>query len=149
MKSNALQTSVKLLSKKDYSSSKLRLALEKKEFSKTEIDDALAALKQKNYLNDRRYSENRAVVLLKNGYGNRYILAKLKTESLILSEDEINALRDEYQILELDVLKQTIRQRSKDNDSKSMLKVLRYLIARGFEPNLVSRELGVDDVSWD
>jgi regulatory protein len=153
MKTNALQTSVKLLSKKAYSISKLKASLKKKSFTDEEINSAIEKLEQKNYINDQRYTENRAVCLLRKNYGDIYILSKLETEGLTITSEDLLLLRQEYEIEESIVLKQAIEDKTRrltsDELKRKMPQIIRYFVSRGFSPDHVTNELGVDDVSWN
>jgi regulatory protein len=153
MKINALQTSVKLLSKKAYSTSKLKASLKKKLFPDDEIEDAISKLQQKNYINDQRYTEDRVICLIRKNYGDIYIYSKLETEELSISESELMSLRQEYKLEENFVLKQVIedkmRQLKSEDIDRKLPKIIRYLVSRGFSPDKVTSELGVDDVSWN
>lgn len=137
MTKTALEHSVRLLSKKDYSSLTLQKKLHDKGFHEDEILLALKTLRDKNYLNNQRYKEDKISSFIQRYYGNKYIHQKLDFENLEVNDEEIDNIRDELQlssskVIEIIIKKKNIQFKSIEAEKKKN-KIFTYLLSRGFD----------------
>lgn len=73
----ALNYVINLLARREYSEFELRCKMQEKNFSETEIDEAIAHCQQKNWQNDQRFTENYLYYRAQRGYGLRRIQQEL------------------------------------------------------------------------
>ena len=137
MNNTALQYSVKLLSRRDYSEFKLRVKLQNKQFQDFEIDEAIEALKIKKYINEENYTENRIIELILRNYGNLYIINKLNEEKLYPEEININKIRTERNMEEENIIQILLIKKAHSLKDIPLLKkknkINSYLTAKGFD----------------
>lgn len=88
----AYQYSLKLLSRRDYSSFKLRKKLNEKKFEANQIEAALEALVDKKYINDQSYYERKARRLLKKNYSAESIWRECNREKAPLSLEHVKEI---------------------------------------------------------
>ena len=135
IKKTALMCAADLLSRQDQSESRLRQKLEMRNYSQTEIDNAISTLKQRNYLDDKSACANQFDIWYQSKrYSVRQICYKLVNlgfdyqlvESLMPKDfDEhdkavaINMMRTKFKTL------------PEDN------KIFQYLANKGFESSVV------------
>lgn len=95
---NAFNTSLKILSRKDLPAMRLKEKLYAKNFTESEIENAIDELIKCNYLNDDRYMEMRVRGLLRKRVGPYLIIHKLEQEGLNCSENFILDVANEAKI---------------------------------------------------
>jgi len=136
MNQNAYQKSIKLLAKKDYSHAKLTEKLLKFGFEELEIQETIQILVDKRFLNEDEYIRRKVLASLKRNYSNRYIIHKLESESLCISSEIINQVREEIKLTEHDQIKSLINKKLtlKNVDYQSLkIKISTYLCSKGFD----------------
>jgi regulatory protein len=145
MTHTALEYSIKLLAKRDYSKFKLVQKLESRDYNSEEIDLALKILIDKKYLREDVYTEDKAVSLIIRKYGNEYIHQKLLEENLTITNEELTKLRIERDLLEFDVITYLLESRLALEKNKtlqqSLSKISNYLFSRGFNESQVQDKI--------
>lgn len=96
MKETALHCAVGLLSLREHSELELVQKLEHREFSMTDIDNAIEVLHEKSYLNDERFAKSLCRYQANRGYGWLYIANGLKQKGVCASI--IQKLRESCEI---------------------------------------------------
>lgn len=128
-KSDAIQVCLNLLSAKDYFERELREKLEKRDFSKKEIESAMERLKELNYLGDEELAGRYVQSYLKRGKGPLWIRMKLfeKCREPSIVDQALSALCEEevLEALEAWIYRKKLHRTSRE-------KSLRLLASRGF-----------------
>jgi len=91
-------TSLRLLTRRDYSRYKLTQKLLEKDFSEEEIEETIERLLELNYLREDEYIRARTRAFIHKNYSPRYIQNKLKSEHLDVSEETIMSYYTELEI---------------------------------------------------
>ncbi|MEA1995427.1 MAG: regulatory protein RecX [Campylobacterota bacterium] len=131
---------LKMLERKDYTERKLRDKLIKKEFSQLVIDDAMRWLKQKKFIDDRRFAENLVFFKQKKGYGKRRIIRDLFLRGVDedIAQNAVGVIDFNEQV---EKAKEILQKKEKmvKTKQKALLrkKLLQYLLQRGFEWEVV------------
>ena len=136
MNQTAYQKSITLLAKKDYSHAKLTEKLLKFGFDELEVQETIQILVDKKFLNEDEYIRGKVIASLKRNYSNKYIIHKLEAESLSISTEIINQVRDEIKLSEYDQIKYLINKKMahKKIESQSLkMKISSYLNSKGFD----------------
>jgi regulatory protein len=141
--------SIQLLSKKDYSSFKLRKKLRQKEYEDLEIAETLDKLTDLKYLNDVEYRRDLISSLLRRSYENRYITQKLAQEELITDDNEINEIKIEIgyntnsELLKLINLKMKHSPPPETPEEKFKVKsrLASFLSSKGFQFDDINEEI--------
>ncbi len=143
LEKSAFDTAVDLLSRRDHASRELARKLGQKGFDGEEIERALRRLEDLNYLNDARFAKAAAKERLHKRRGlrdvRRYLLQKgldgeLVEESLreLARQEDEESLAFEAALRKLSGLREPDAQKRKQ-------KLVRHLISRGFDGELVYR----------
>ncbi|WP_424407002.1 recombination regulator RecX [Pasteurella sp. PK-2025] len=145
MSSFALNYVVSLLARREYSEFEIRCKMQEKDFSEQEIDDTLAFCQQKNWQNDRRFTENYLRFRAQRGYG----LARIKQELQQLKGISADMINEAEQTLEIDwqeeafrVLRKKFPQYADISDIKQKQKIWRYMLSHGFKPDHFAHYIG-------
>ncbi len=139
MNKEAYSYSIKLLSKRDYSSFKLKQKLSAQNYIDSEIIEIINILKDRKFINDKSYALSRAKSFASKGLSNNFLIRRLEQEELYLDDEEINALRAEYNLLESDIINQLINKKLKfqktaknsEELQKQKIKLISYLASKG------------------
>jgi regulatory protein len=144
MQSKAYLYLIRLLSSRDYSEFKLREKLREKQYPATEIDEAIAEIKAKNYLREDNYAEARAKAFMNKGYSPDYIKQKLAQEHVSVDEDFIQNIYSENrndsdeQIRSL--VEKKLRGRKLDSYEQEV-KVIRFILSKGHQIGAIKKIL--------
>lgn len=141
----ALNYVINLLARREYSEFELRCKMQEKNFSETEIDEAIAHCQQKNWQNDQRFTENYLYYRAQRGYGLRRIQQELIHNKGIRNEEIQTALLNtelDWEALALMALKKKFPDYAKINDPKQKQKVWRYMLSHGFNSEDFSGYVG-------
>ncbi|HDR1020898.1 TPA: recombination regulator RecX [Pasteurella multocida] len=145
MSSQALNYVMSLLARREYSEFEIRCKMQEKQFSEQEIDDTLAFCQQKNWQNDRRFTENYLTFRAQRGYG----LARIKQELQQVKGISSDVIYDVLQEMEMDwedkalsVLCKKFPNYAEINDLKLKQKVWRYMLSHGFKPDEFAHYIG-------
>jgi len=139
MNKEAYSYSIKLLSKRDYSSFKLKQKLIARNYTDSEIIEIINTLKDKKFINDKNYALSRAKSFASKGLSNNFLIRRLEQEELYLDDEEVNALRTDYNLLERDIINQLINKKIKfqkaakspEELQKQKVKLISYLASKG------------------
>lgn len=138
----AYEAAIALLNRRAQSEWEMRTKLRRKEYSKSEIDEAVEKLYEYHYLNDEElagdlftyYRDERL-------YGDRYIHQKLKSRGLSADRHLTEEEEAEKAALALQIKEKII-----PGFSKNYRKAAAFLFRRGFAPHTVSLVLqGLDE----
>ena len=144
---SAYQYLIQLLAKQDYSEHKLRLKLKQRSYEEDEIDEAIELIKQKKFLREDYYAEGRIKALIRKGHGKQYIQNMLELEELDSWTDLIDKIFNEYQVSEIDQVRQLVEKKTQFIDMDSMnyteklklkAKLFRFLASKGHPKDLIS-----------
>ncbi len=131
MYKKALRYILNILNKRDYTEYEIKSKLLKKGFDSQTINDVLNYVKEKNFINDRRYAENFVFFKLKAGYGVKKIQYAMKekgiNENLI---SEFLSKADEAKYGRAVFVKQLQKLSDKKNARE---KLYAYMTRRGFK----------------
>lgn len=134
MNTDAYNAALRRLGIREYSRIEMKSYLEKKGFDAVEVDEVLAALVEKKFLDESRYA--RAVVRYQfgRGKGPSYIRARLKQKGVDLSTSEMKEILSEVgQKSELEMAREIVSRRySKCGDRAQAQKAIQALLRRGF-----------------
>lgn len=138
---SAYETSLNLLARRNYSEYKLRKKLLEKKYPEEEINASIKKLIEKKFLREDEYIRMKISNFLTRGYGDSYIVNKLKEERIKVTKDEINILREEFSKDEDSELEKLIHKKlngkSLPNDPLERLKlkskVLYFLVSKGHD----------------
>ena len=130
---SAKQAAVKLLTRREHSASEIRHKLLQRDFTASEVDDALAALQRDGWQSDERYAEAYTRSRRLKGYGPVRIALELKERGV----DEVLAAAciDAQDAHWLDTLRTEYRKKYRGkpySDYAEKAKRMRYLQYRGF-----------------
>ena len=135
---------LRLLGFRDHSSGELRDKLRDREYDDELIEGVIERLADQGWLDDKRFAEHQAEILVRKGWGPRRIEQKLRKHGVPrdLSQEAVSEAADTRGWLE------TCRQRlvsrfdepdELDRDTKQ--KAFRHLKHRGFAPSIIRRVL--------
>jgi regulatory protein len=131
---------LKMLERKDYTERKLRDKLIKKGFSQLVIDDAMRWLRQKKFIDDRRFAENLVFFKQKKGYGKKRIMSDLFLRGVDenIAQDAVGGIDFNGQVEKAEEILQK-KEKMVKTKQKALLKkkLLQYLLQRGFEWEVV------------
>lgn len=142
--------SIKLLTKRDYSSAKLRNKLVEKKYCVTAIDQVIKELLERRFVRDELFAEARIKALMHKGYSPSFICKILLQEALPMSLESIHAIFSEYnltteeqiaQLINKKMPKKVIYQADQQLITKHKNRVLRYLVSKGHELSKSERML--------
>lgn len=146
MNKEAYNYCIFLLSKRDYSSFKIRQKLIARKYNVDEIEDIISDLIAKRYLIEENYIKTRVKTLLLNGFSNSYIVQKLKLEKIEVSSEIIDYIKTENQIFDIETINRLVEKKLKNkkipsdfNEKIKMKnKIIRYLIGKGHSFSIVN-----------
>ncbi len=139
-----------LLSRRAYSSFKLRRKLKEKKFLENEIAVVLKLLAAERYLRDDLYAESRARTWMSRGDSASQILRRLKSEKLSLTPGRIKELYEEADRSEEDQVRKLVdaqfrKLRSLPSDRNALFKLKQKISAsvmrKGHNFGLVKAEV--------
>lgn len=145
-------TSIKLLTRRDYSSFKLSQKLEEKGFEPDDIELTLEKLRGQKYLNDQTYLEGLVRHYARNKKGPEYIIPKCEAEGLAITEELIH---ETYETLGLEIdemIKEHIQKKlrfdntkfkdlSSEERFKQYSRLSRHLLSKGYIVKNIERYL--------
>lgn len=151
MSSLALNYTLNLLTRREYSEFELRNKMQEKAFSEQEIDDALAHCQQKNWQNDRRFSENYVRYRSQRGYGKNRIKQELQQLKGIASTTISEVFREldneiDWSALALVVLRKKFPFYTEKQTPKMKQKIWQYMLSHGFNSNEFSDYIGCEEI---
>ena len=141
----ALETAAGILAARACSKLELRRKLYKKEFTPRDIEQAVKKLEEMGFLSDLRFCEDVVAVLRSRGYGPVRIRSRLITKGVPkeIIEQVMNEPDSRFSTADLTAdasallaKNQTRFSREPDN-RKRYAKAFRFLISRGFTPDVV------------
>ena len=142
----ALNTALRILTRRDHSRHELVLKLKRRDFSKKDIDYAISSCEQFDYINDERTAQVYIRELKRKGYGKKRIQLELNKKGLkgtrILGIlDKSVSENDEREGAER-ILNKNIKRFEREKDRlKRRGKIYRFLNARGFSREVISENL--------
>ncbi len=143
--SSPIESALKILSRKRVSSKEISKKLEKKGFSPEEIEKTLKYLNESHYINDEELLVDYLKLLIeKRFYGPEKVVAYLRNKGFSSQDirEKLSAQYSENQIVEYG--KKFIDKKFNgfdENDKKIREKIIRSLIYKGFNWDLIERIL--------
>jgi regulatory protein len=140
MNSKILNYCLNILSKKDYTEYEIRTKLRKK-FNNENIEDIIKYLKEYNYINDNRYTNNFIERKFKAGYGQYYIVKKLYEKGIKISyNDACNIINEnnDIKIKVKELLSKKIIFEKHTDAIKLKKKCFDFLLRRGFDIGVIN-----------
>ncbi|MCB9094577.1 MAG: regulatory protein RecX [Halobacteriovoraceae bacterium] len=149
---NCYNSAISLLTRRDYSSAKLRNKLLEKGFETDLVESVLSTLKQKKFINDQSYTEGRIRHYAKSKKGPAYILKKCLDEGLEITEHEIENIFYELginydQVIEYHIRKKLDFHRIRWDELTEKerynwkIKLMRYVQSKGYNINQIEKYL--------
>jgi len=139
----ALDTALRILTRRDHSKYELVQKLKRRGFSREHIDDAVAFCERFDYTNDDRTVQVYIRQLKHKGYGKKRIQLELKKKGFRRSHiqdilDQSVSETDEREGAER-ILKKHIKRFEREKDAlKRRAKIARFLHAKGFSPVIIA-----------
>lgn len=138
-----------ILSKRDYSTHKIRQKLKDRKHNPETIETVIDDLVEKNYLREEEYKKQRIKQHILRGYANSFIIQKLNQEKLTAVDEEIDALRSEQDLHAAGIIEYLIEKKLRGKEipkewedrQKLKAKVLRFLISKGHSYSDVSSKV--------
>jgi len=142
----ALNSALRILTRRDHSRHELVLKLKRRDFSKEDIDYAISSCEQFDYINDERTAQVYIRELKRKGYGKKRIQLELNKKGLkgtrILGIlDKSVSENDEREGAERILNKNTKRFEREKDRLKRRDKIFRFLNARGFSREVIAENL--------
>ncbi|MGB5751114.1 MAG: regulatory protein RecX [Desulfobacterales bacterium] len=142
----ALDTALRILTRRDHSRYELVLKLKRRDFSKEDIDDAISSCEQFDYINDERTAQVYIRELKRKGYGKKRIQLELNKKGLKGARiqgilDESVSKTDERESAERILVKYIKRFEREKDRLKRRDKIYRFLNARGFSREVIAENL--------
>ena len=134
-RAEALNKATRMLARRPLSRALLEERLEKKGVAPVALGEAVEALEQAQYLNDRSYALERAGSLAERGYGDRavrYILEQERDGSELI-EEALDTLKPELE-----------RARTIARSIADRKRLLGRLVRRGFDSDTIEQVSGTD-----
>jgi regulatory protein len=134
-RAEALNKATRMLARRPLSRALLEERLEKKGVAPVALGEAVEALEQAQYLNDRSYALERAGSLAERGYGDRavrYILEQERVGSELI-EEALDTLKPELE-----------RARTIARSIADRKRLLGRLVRRGFDSDTIEQVSGTD-----
>jgi regulatory protein len=140
---NAMNTAVRLLTRRDHTSFEIFQKLEQRGFGAGVIDRVLVECRRLNYIDDERTARIYIDQLARRGFGFRRIRVKLRKKGLTGERFEtiLNERRaeiDECEIARKVMLKKMKSLEGVKDPQKRKDKMYRFLYSRGFEASAIS-----------
>ncbi len=149
-----LDQAVRFLQIRDHSERELRLKLRKKGLEAEVIDATIERVRALGYLDEERYAHGLAQAFIgRRQVGPRRVLARLRTAGVASSTAQSAVRQALAQSDELGTIRALVAKRFptafEGGDAKQKARALRFLLGRGFSPDLVGRvlrlEIDLDD----
>lgn len=149
---SAFEYAMKILSKRSYAESEVRVKLKKKGYSDEEIENAVTDCKRYSFINDELYAADYAAILNSRGCGN--ILIKRKLAMLHIDEDSINKAVENVAGNEFAAAKHSfdfkMRMLSREKDPlKKKQKLYAFMIARGYSYDIIRSLLDSSNLNME
>lgn len=146
-KYSALNYTLYLLSKRDYTEKQLRSKLKLKEYEAVEIDEAITKAQEHNWQSDERFCISFIRYRSQQGIGPRRLTQELKIKGVpeyliadAMDEAEVEEEIDFYKIAE----RVFERKRPRVWDIKAKQKMWRFMVSRGFYQDHFSHLMEID-----
>lgn len=140
---NIFKISTNLLARRAYLSVELKERLQKKGYSKKEIEAAIIELTRYGFLSDESVVKSRVKKLAAN-YGPKVIIMKLTYELRNLTLDIEKIVAD---VVTEDMQTETIKKKAKMvKDLEGKKKLLASLLRKGFSKDLCIKELEMEEL---
>ncbi len=142
-RNKALDTALRILTRRDHSRYELVQKLKRRGFSRENIDDAVASCERFDYINDDRTVHVYIRQLKHKGYGKKRIQLELKKKGFRSSHiqgilDQSVSETDEREGAER-ILKKNIKRFEREKEAlKRRAKIYRFLHAKGFSPAIIA-----------
>ena len=138
---------IKLLARQDYSCQGLRNKLAAKNFDSAALDAAIKLLTQKGLLNDNKFMRNKVINLMQKNYSPDYIYTRLIAEISTITPEFIIDIFQEHQVTcDSQICKVIEKKRTSCGETFATpvkYRILRHLIAKGHDPDLVAAQLSL------
>jgi regulatory protein len=140
----AIQAAVSMLSKSQHSAKMLCDKLEQKGYEEQSVQEAISYLKERNFIDDKKYSQNRAELLVKKGKSPALITLELKEcgiDDAIIAQT-IESIKS--QITPQEQIQSIINKKFKNADlsgESNFIKAAQYLTRRGFSQEDIEKAL--------
>jgi regulatory protein len=136
MKNQAYLHAIRLLTKRNYSKAKLIQKLKQKEYTPTEIEEAVSEVIAKRYLKEDEYIESRIKNFMRRGDSPARIQQKLSGEGCHAELETVLSIFKEYEFTSNDQLGQLIEKKLRSTpkdlvDFPKKQKILQFLASRG------------------
>jgi regulatory protein len=152
---DAYTTALTLLSRRELSTKQLRERLARKHFDERDIDRVVERLVNDRALDDRRvaFACARTQASTK-GYGRRRVLQRVQqlgvsADIARLAVDDVFGEMDEVALLDAAIEKRLRGSPVTGLDAKGKARLVRHLVARGFEPSQVYARLRTGGADLD
>ena len=142
----ALNTALRILSRRDHSRHELELKLKRRGFSRDDIGDAISSCVRFDYINDERTAGVYIRQLKRKGYGKKRIRLELnkkglKGASILNNLDKSVSETDEREAAKRILNKNIKRFEREKNRLKRRDKIYRFLNSRGFSRKVIAEAL--------
>jgi regulatory protein len=140
---SALSAALRILTRRDHSRYELVLKLKQRGFSRQDIDHAVSACEEYDYIDDLRTAKVYIRQLKRKGYGKKRIHLELikkglKGDRIAKILDESVSATDESEAAER-VLKKNLKRFEREKDlQRRRDKIYRFLQARGFSRDVIT-----------
>ncbi|QLB13823.1 regulatory protein [Bisgaardia hudsonensis] len=151
MSSLALGYVLGLLARREYSEFEIRCKMQEKNFTEQEIEETLLHCQQKNWQNDKRFTENYLYSKSKKGYGLNRIKQELTQLKGIQSETINKAIMEsdiDWGNIAFAVLSKKFPSFQEKQDLKSKQKIWRYMLSRGFTKDEFAHFINEEQDDW-
>ena len=146
-KYSALNYTLYLLSKRDYTEKQLRSKLKLKEYEAVEIDEAIAKAQEHNWQSDERFCTSFIRYRSQQGIGPRRLKQELKMKGVpeYLIANVIDNAEAEEEIDFYDIAERVFeRKRPRVWNMKAKQKMWRFMVSRGFYQDHFSHLMEID-----
>ena len=137
-----------LLGIRDQSTGELNDKMQRKGYEKVEIDETIKVLKEKKFLDDKRFVENLIRQKLEIGnFGRQRIWQDLKKKFIaneLIEESLSNIEKDDEEESAKEAMKAFIRKRGEPKEYKEKQKLIAYLGRRGFSWEIIEKILNTN-----
>jgi len=135
-----------LISRQDYSKSKLQKKLSQKGYSKEIIDSVLDQITSEGIFDEKRYMDSKIRSLAKRNYSKSHIQRFLKNEDLTFENDDIDSMfvkEDEQlnSLIDKKIRKFTHDSLSKEEKYEIQKKLFSYLHSKGHNYQKIKTQL--------
>ncbi|MES2273425.1 MAG: RecX family transcriptional regulator [Chlamydiota bacterium] len=130
-------TAYRLIAMRSYCSPQLFRKIKEKGFSETICKGVIEELQNSGYLQDEEFEERAILREFQKGYGPRYIEMKLRSAGL----GRLNIRKLITESMQREQIRRLIRKFSFGSSATSLQKGIRTLLRRGFDSEIVLKEL--------